>query len=95
MRAITVICAVALGLGGAAAASAQSNAASVRVQSGFFCAQNKCVRFSDDLTSVSIQARRPVSVAAYGLRNDPVISADTFGEIFLLALRQNGVGPDR
>ena len=95
MRALTFISVLALGIGGAAAVSAQSNSASIRVQPGFFCAQNKCVRFSRDLISVSIQGRRPVSVANYRLRINPVISGGTFREIFQLALRQTGAGSDR
>lgn len=76
-------------------ASAQTTSGNVRVQPGFFCAMNKCVRFSDDLQAVSIQARVPVSVASYGLANDPVISAAEYNQIFKLALRQNTVGSSR
>ena len=78
---------------GSSSASAQSS--SVRVSPGHFCALNKCVRFSRDLNSVSIQGRRAVSVATYGLRKNPVISAEEFRQIFSLALRQSGVNGNR
>lgn len=71
---------------------AYAQSANIKVSAGHFCAENKCVRFSDDLSKVSIQARRPVSVESYGLRNNPVISSAEYREIFLLALRQRGVG---
>ncbi len=74
---------------------AQSSNDSVRVQAGHFCHQNKCVRFSRDLGSVSIQGRRPVSIAELNLANDPVVSSETFREIFHLALRQSGVHGNR
>lgn len=73
-------------------AFSQTNRPNVQVQPGYFCAQNKCVRFSSDLQSVSVQGRKPVSVASYGLSQNPVISSETFKDIFQLALRQNGVG---
>lgn len=77
------------------AAPAQSTAGSVTVQPGYFCYQNKCVRFSNDLRSVSIQGRRPASIASLSLSQNPVISSQTFREIFLLALRQGGVNGNR
>lgn len=80
----------------AGVAMAQSNSGnSVRVQPGHFCAINKCVRFSSDLGSVSIQGRRAVSVATYRLQQNPVISTDVYREIFGLALRQSGVNGNR
>ena len=94
MRTLAIVTAIALGINGGAA-FAQSDGTAVRVSPGHFCWQNKCVRFSTDLQSVSIQGRRAVSVASYGLRTNPVISSETFREIFYLALRQNGLGPDR
>lgn len=94
MRILAIVIATALGFSGGAT-FAQSSGTSVRVHPGHFCWQNKCVRFNRDLQSVSIQGRRPVSVASYGLRTNPVISSEAFREIFRLALRQNGVGADR
>ncbi|QUJ75149.1 hypothetical protein KDD17_08910 [Sulfitobacter albidus] len=85
----------ALAMGGTAVSAQSASNGSVRVQPGFFCAQNKCVRFSDDLSAVSIQARRAVSVASYDLASDPVISIDTYREIYRLALRQRGVNGTR
>ena len=75
-------------------AFAQSSG-SVRVQPGHFCHINKCVRFSGDLRSVSIQGRRPASIASLNLASNPVISNETFREIFALALRQGGVNGNR
>jgi len=72
-----------------------AEASNIRVAPGHFCAQNKCVRFSRDLNSVSIQGRRAVSVASYRLRSNPVISTAEFREIFYLALRQRGVNGTR
>ena len=69
-------------------AFAQSSGSGVRVAPGQVCADNKCVRFSGELRSVSIQARRSVSVANYRLAANPVISRAAFREIFRLALRQ-------
>jgi hypothetical protein len=78
------------------AAYAQSNpGGSIRVEPGHFCALNKCVRFSEELGSVSIQGRVPVSVASYDLRSNPVISEEIYREIFYLALRQKGVNGTR
>jgi hypothetical protein len=94
MKIMPLLIAVMLHFGGGAA-FAQPNGSNVQVQPGYFCAQNKCVRFSRDLQSVSIQSRRSVSVASYGLQENPVISSETFRKIFYLALRQSGVGPDR
>ncbi len=79
----------------ATSAPAQSTGGSVTVQPGHFCHQNKCVRFSNDLGSVSIQGRRPASIAALNLAQNPVISSETFREIFSLALRQGGVNGNR
>lgn len=76
-------------------AVAQTSGGNVRVQPGFFCAQNKCVEFSSDLQSVSIQARVPVSVASYRLARDPVISSAEYNQIFKLALRQGSAGTSR
>lgn len=81
---------------GAGIGHAQSSGGSqVRAQPGHFCALNKCMRFSRDLSSVSIQGRRSVSVTSYGLRSNPVISADEYRQIFKLALRQPGVNGTR
>lgn len=95
MKKTALIAAAVLALSGQTALAQTANGGSIQVQPGFFCAINKCVRFSNDLSTVSIQARRPVSVEAYGLRRNPVISAQTFREIFLLALRQPGVNGNR
>lgn len=94
MKTLPLLIAVVLQIGGSVA-FAQPNGSTVEVQPGFFCAQNKCVRFSSDLKSVSIQSRRPVSVASYGLQKNPVISSEAYRAIFYLALRQGGVGPER
>ncbi len=75
-------------------AAAQSNG-TVRVAPGQFCALNKCVRFSQDLQTVQIQARQPVSVAALDLDSDPVITTEQFRQIFNLALSQRGVNGSR
>lgn len=92
MKQFALIAAATLALGNSAAFAQTSN---VRVAPGYFCAQNKCVRFSNDLGSVSIQGRRAVSVASYRLRSNPVISSDEFREIFYLALRQRGINGTR
>ncbi|KIN72345.1 hypothetical protein [Sulfitobacter guttiformis] len=84
--------AIALGSGALFAQTAEQG---VRVAPGHFCADNKCMRFSDDLRSVSIQARVPVSVTQYELSANPVITREIYREIFMLALRQDGVGVDR
>lgn len=91
MKHLSVIAAVTL-MVSAGTAFAQSN---IRVQSGGFCAINKCVHFSDDLKSVSIQSRRPVSVASFNLASDPVISAAEYRRIFKLALIQPSLGGSR
>lgn len=91
MKHLSAIAAVALMLS-AGASFAQSN---IRVQPGHFCADNKCVRFSDDLKSVSIQGRRAVSVASYRLASHPVISSAEYRQIFKLALIQRGVNGNR
>ncbi len=91
MKMFALISAVAFSVS-AGMAFSQTNGSDIRVKSGHFCALNKCVRFSPDLQSVSIQGRRPVSVAAYGLSQNPVVSSNIFTEIFHLALRQNSVG---
>lgn len=71
-------------------ASAQTSG-SVRVMPGHFCAANKCVRFSRDLQSVRMQARRGVSVEAYRLAENPVIPLAQYIEIFHLAQRQSSI----
>lgn len=91
MKSLSAITALTLALS-AGAVFAQSD---VRVHPGQVCAENKCVRFSDDLKSVSIQGRRTASVASYQLSSDPVISADEFRQIFKLALIQSGVNGNR
>jgi len=68
---------------------------SVRITPGQVCAQNRCVRFSNDLQSVSIQARRSVSVAQYNLDQQGVIPFSTFREIYFTALRQGPRYPTR
>ena len=95
MRHIAFISSLALLLGTGTSFAQSNNAVSLRVQPGHFCALNKCVRFSRDLSSVSIQGRRPVSVQSYGLRRNPVISANEYREIFKRALRQPGVNGNR
>lgn len=95
MRHLTILAATALILSGSAVFAQSSSNGSVRVQPGHFCANNKCVRFSPDLMSVSIQGRQAVSVASYGLRSNPTISASQYSTIFKLALRQNGVNGTR
>jgi hypothetical protein len=94
MKIIALMSAIALSLS-AVGVSAQSDSQNIRVAPGHFCSQNKCVRFSSDLQSVSIQARTRVSVAAYELDNNPVLTRAQFSEIFALALRQNHVGTNR
>jgi hypothetical protein len=94
MKTLTLLAALALSVSGGAT-FAQSSGANIRIKPGYFCAQNKCVRFSSDLQSVSMQSRRPVSVASYRLRENPVVSSETYRKIFYLALRQNSVGSDR
>lgn len=95
MKHLSTIAAVTLMLS-AGTAFAQSNTQSkIRVHPGGFCAINKCVRFSDDLKSVSIQGRRAVSVASYGLASNPVISNAEYRQIFKLALIQSGVNGNR
>ncbi len=91
MKTITLIIAATVGLG-CGPSFAQSGQSGVRVQSGHFCADNKCVRFSPDLQSATVQGRRPADLTAYDLRQSPVISRDTFREIFYLALRQPNAG---
>ncbi len=91
MKYLSVIAAVTLMLS-AGTAFVQSN---IRVQPGGFCAINKCVHFSNDLKSVFIQAREPVSVASFNLAADPVISAAEYRRIFRLALIQPNVGGSR
>lgn len=91
MKRIALISALMLSFSGGMALAQSGSEASIRVQPGHFCALNKCVRFSRDLSTASIQGRRPVSVVSYGLRDNPVISAEAFREIFSLALRQSGV----
>jgi hypothetical protein len=95
MKRITLIGAITFIISGGIAFAQSNPNASVRIEPGHFCSQNKCVRFSGDLSSVSIQGRRPVSVASYGLRTNPVISSDAFREVFRLALRQSGVNGNR
>ncbi len=95
MKKISLICTLALTLSGGAALAQSGGGASVRVEPGHFCAQNKCVRFSSDLRSVSVQGRRAVSVASYDLQNNPVVSGADFRAIYLLALRQTGVNGNR
>lgn len=87
MKYLSVIAAATLMLS-AGASFAQSN---IRVQPGHFCAENKCVRFSGDLKSVSIQGRKAVSVAAYRLASQPVISSAEYRKIFKLALIQSSI----
>lgn len=94
MRIFVLAGAVALSLNGGAVLS-QSSGPDVRVQPGYFCSQSKCVRFSDDLQYVSIQGRRPVSVASIGLRSNPIISSEAYRQIFYLALRQSGTNGSR
>jgi hypothetical protein len=94
MRTLALISAVVLSFS-SGIAFAQSNGTNVQVKPGHFCASNKCVRFSRDLQSVSIQSRRPVSVTSYGLGQNPTISSETFREIFYLALRQTNAGTNR
>jgi hypothetical protein len=91
MKTLALVTIAALSLG-ATTASAQST---VRVQPGQVCADNKCVRFANDLRSVCIQARRSASVASLGLQRNPNISIRTFREIYALALRQGTRGPSR
>ena len=92
MNYFALVAAAVLLLEGTAAAAQQGPSDGIRVKPGHFCALNKCVRFSRDLSAVSIQGRRPVSVAAYGLGTNPLVSAETYNEIFYLALRQKEVG---
>ena len=80
---------------GAHTATAQSQGSTVQIKSGQVCADNKCMRFSPDLGSVSIYPRRAVSVEAYNLRSDPRLSVAQFRDIFALALRQGTKGPSR
>lgn len=75
-------------------ASAQTSV-SVRITPGHFCAANKCVRFSQDLQSVRMQARRGVSVESYRLAENPVIPLAQYVEIFHLAQRQSSVSGSR
>jgi hypothetical protein len=95
MRPLGLISAALLTIGVSAAYAQSSPGAGIRVESGHFCALNKCVRFSRDLSSVSIQGRIPVSVAGYDLRRNPLISPEVYREIFYLALRQRGVNGTR
>jgi hypothetical protein len=95
VKQLAYIAAATLSLSAGTAVAQSSDNTSVRVAPGHFCALNKCVRFSNDLTSVSIQGRRPVSVAEYGLRNNPVISSSAYRNIFSLALRQGGINGNR
>ncbi len=95
MKHLAIISACTFAIWTTTAAAQTGSGGSIRVQPGHFCAVNKCVRFSRDLGSVSIQGRRPVSVAAYNLRSNSVISVDQFREIFFLALRQSGVNGNR
>ena len=90
MKNLALISAFALSLS-AGAGFAQSGSQSVRVQPGFFCAFNYCMRFSDDLQKVQIQSRVKASVASYNLARNPVVSRDTLREIYRLALRQNNI----
>lgn len=90
MKQILLVGTAALLLGTGAGLAQSSGGTQVRVQPGHFCAANKCVRFSRDLTEVSIQARRPVSVQDFGLRRNPVISLDAYRKIFRRALVQPG-----
>ena len=94
MKAVSIALAISLTLP-ALPSFAQSSGGSVRVQPGHFCHQNKCVRFSRDLRSVSIQGRCPASIANLNLASNPVISSQTFRDIFFLALRQGGVNGNR
>lgn len=94
MKALTLISFLALTLG-AQTAAAQSSSSSVRIQPGQVCADNKCMRFSRDLSSVSIYPRRAVSVKAYNLRSNPRLSITNFRKIFAVALRQGTIGPSR
>jgi|AntRauMFilla1563_2_1112583.scaffolds.fasta_scaffold13618_2 hypothetical protein len=94
MKTLALLTAAALSLS-AVGAFAQASGGNVRVAPGQICADNKCVRFSRDLQSVSIQSRVAASVASYSLRNDPVVSLAEFKEIFALALRQNNLGTSR
>jgi len=93
MKLTGCITAAFLALGTSAGFAQESS--NVRVQPGHFCAFNKCVRFSSDLRSVSIQGRRPVSVASYRLPENPVISKNAYREIFRLALVQGGINGNR
>lgn len=95
MKPFAILTALSLSLSAGSAVAQSTGSQSIRVQPGHFCALNKCVRFSKDLGQVSIQARRPVSVASYGLQNNPVISAATFREIFKLAIVQISVAGNR
>jgi len=73
------------------AADAQETTAMVRITPGHFCFDNKCMRFSRDLGEVSIQARRPLSISAMGLRKNPVLTATQYRALFYRALRQPGI----
>lgn len=95
MTKLGVIAACAFVVWTSCAVAQQISTGTVRVQSSHFCSENKCVRFSPDLQSVSIQGRRPASVADYNLAANPVISAEQFRQIFSLALRQGGVNGNR
>jgi len=91
MKNLTLFATLAIALS-TSSAVAQSNTANIRVQPGYFCAINKCLEFSDDLTRVNMQARVSVSVAAFNLRADPVISEAEYRQIFRLALIQRNKG---
>lgn len=93
MRLNTIILVCAFALPSAAATAQQAN--TVRIEPGQVCAANKCVRFSPDLQSASIQGRRSVSITSLDLRSDPTVSIETFSEIYSLALVQRGVGAER
>jgi hypothetical protein len=94
MKTLTLLTVAALTLG-AHTATAQSHGSSVHIKSGQVCADNKCMRFSSDLKSVSIYPRRAVSVSAYNLRSNPKLSVANFRDIFALALRQGTNSPSR
>ena len=95
MKFLTIATAVTLMLSAGTAFAQSQSGSNVRAKAGHFCAENKCVRFSRDLRSVSIQGRQAVSVASYRLRSNPVISAGEYRQIFKLALIQRGANGSR
>jgi hypothetical protein len=94
MKPLALLTVAALTLG-AHTAIAQPQGSTVRNIPGQVCADNKCMRFSRDLSSVSIYPRRAVSVEAYNLRRSPKLSVAQFRDIFALALRQGTNSPSR